>query len=350
MVWMPCAPSMPHHVVLAAGFPSGRMTFFSGSGRKLGSMAMGPTLSDGTVTHTLRRSDLYDGLYREAASRGIPIVHGKRLVDADLLPGGGVRARFDDGTTADGDLLIGADGVHSTTRRLIDPANPRPLYTGLGNTGGFTWTSGIDANPGDYVMVWGRRCFFGYTIAPDGEIWWFANPPSRAEPNRDDLRAMTAERLKTHLGRSAENGPHTRCADRRVHDPRVPGSPINTLPTVRTWHNDAMVVIGDAAHAVSPSSGQGASLAAEDAVILAQCLRDAPSMRLALQAYERQRRARVERVVHWASGMNATKKQGLAARVLRTSWTRWASRKPTCSAIPWAPSLACSWSFATRRR
>jgi 2-polyprenyl-6-methoxyphenol hydroxylase-like FAD-dependent oxidoreductase len=78
-----------------------------------------------------------------------------------------------------------------------------------------------------------------------------------------------------------------------------------------------MVVIGDAAHAVSPSSGQGASLAAEDAVVLAQCLRDAPSMRLALQAYERQRRARVERIVHWASGMNATKKQGLAARVLR---------------------------------
>jgi 2-polyprenyl-6-methoxyphenol hydroxylase-like FAD-dependent oxidoreductase len=306
-----------HHVVPAAGFPSGRMTFFSGSGKRLGSMAMGPTLPDGTVTHTLRRSDLYEGLYREAASRGMLIVHGKRLVDADLLPGGGVRARFDDGTTADGDLLIGADGVHSTTRRLIDPANPQPRYTGLGNTGGFTRTSGIDAKPGDYLMVWGRRCFFGYTIAPDGEIWWFANPPSRDESTGDDLRAMTTARLKTHLLDllKVDRTPGAQIVASTTREFRLTNQ--YEVPTVRTWHNDTMVVIGDAAHAVSPSSGQGASLAAEDAVILAQCLRDASSLRLALQAYEQRRRARVERIVHWASGMNATKKQGLVARVLR---------------------------------
>jgi FAD-dependent urate hydroxylase len=51
-------------------------------------------------------------------------------------------------------------------------------------------------------------------------------------------------------------------------------SPIHTLAHLPTWHRDRMIVIGDAAHAPSPTSGQGASLSVEDAVVLAQCLRD----------------------------------------------------------------------------
>jgi 2-polyprenyl-6-methoxyphenol hydroxylase-like FAD-dependent oxidoreductase len=74
-----------------------------------------------------------------------------------------------------------------------------------------------------------------------------------------------------------------------------------------------MVIIGDAAHAVSPSSGQGASLAAEDAVTLGRCVRDAPTIPAALARYEQLRRARVERVVTWGSGMNNTKKQSSAS-------------------------------------
>src|SRR4051812_16288999 len=99
-----------HQVVLKAGFPSGRMNFFSGTGKKLGEMAMGPALGDGTVTHTIRRVDLYRGLYEEAVRRGIPIEHGKRLVSAEETPDG-VVARFADGTLAKGDVLVGADGV-----------------------------------------------------------------------------------------------------------------------------------------------------------------------------------------------------------------------------------------------
>lgn len=58
-----------------------------------------------------------------------------------------------------------------------------------------------------------------------------------------------------------------------------------------------MVVIGDAAHASSPTSGQGASMAAEDGVILAKALRDLPSIPEALDAYEQLRRGRVEKIV-----------------------------------------------------
>jgi len=48
------------------------------------------------------------------------------------------------------------------------------------------------------------------------------------------------------------------------------------LPSVLTWHRGPMVIVGDATHATAPSSGQGASMAIEDAVVLARCLRDLP--------------------------------------------------------------------------
>ena len=75
-------------------------------------------------------------------------------------------ARFEDGTEAAGDLLIGADGIHSRTRRIIDPTTPEPRYTGLGNVGGFTRNASVDTRRGIYTMVFGKRAFFGYTVSP----------------------------------------------------------------------------------------------------------------------------------------------------------------------------------------
>ena len=69
------------------------------------------------------------------------------------------------------------------------------------------------------------------------------------------------------------------------------------LAHLPTWSNGAMIVIGDAAHAASPATTQGASLAIEDAIVLAQCLRDVPGLAAALATYEHLRRSRVERVV-----------------------------------------------------
>jgi FAD-dependent urate hydroxylase len=78
-----------------------------------------------------------------------------------------------------------------------------------------------------------------------------------------------------------------------------------------------MVLIGDAAHAPSPTSGQGASMAAEDGVVLAKCLRDLPGIPEALAAYEGLRRARVERIVAQGARSISSKKPGPLGRVLR---------------------------------
>src|SRR5262249_29255623 len=156
---------------------------------------IGGELPDGTVTHTLKRGDLFRVLYEEAARRGVRIVHEKRLVHAEATPAG-VVAHFEDGSSAKGDVLIGADGIHSRVRRLIDPGAPAPRYTGLGNVGGFTTRASIDAPPGTYRMVFGKRAFFGFTVRPGGEIWWFANPPRKRELARAELASLTSQRWK----------------------------------------------------------------------------------------------------------------------------------------------------------
>ena len=77
--------------------------------------------ADGLQVQTIRRADLYRVLRDEADRQGVPITYGGGC-RRRALPGGGVRARFADGSEATGDLLIGADGLRSRTRTLIDPA------------------------------------------------------------------------------------------------------------------------------------------------------------------------------------------------------------------------------------
>nr|WP_275957354.1 FAD-dependent monooxygenase [Pseudonocardia abyssalis] len=89
------------------------------------------------------------------------------------------------------------------------------------------------------------------------------------------------------------------------------------LPSVRRWHGGRMVVIGDAAHATSPASGQGASMAAEDAVQLARCLRDPPDPGTAFTADEGLRRDRVQRIVRAGARTGDQKAAGPVGRVLR---------------------------------
>ena len=100
---------------------------------------------------------------------------------------GRVLATFDDGSTASGDLLIGADGVHSVVRRAIDPAAPSGRYVGLTNFGGVTRGAANGIEPEAWHLVFGRQAFFGYQATPDGDVVWFANVP-RPQSRRTSAR------------------------------------------------------------------------------------------------------------------------------------------------------------------
>jgi FAD-dependent urate hydroxylase len=97
----------------------------------------------------------------------------------------------------------------------------------------------------------------------------------------------------------------------------MPMAAMHWVPKLRAWHNGRMVIVGDAAHAPTPTSGQGASLAIEDAVVLAKCLRDLPDPVTAADRFESARRPRVERIVKWATRTNRSKVPGPVGRVVR---------------------------------
>ena len=306
-----------HHLVLAEGFPTPRMTIQSGTGKHLGDVPNGGTLPDGTVSQTLKRADLYRALRDEAVRRGANIEYGKRLVDAETSPDGSVTARFEDGTEAEGDLLIGADGIHSRTRRIIDPSAPGTRYIPVLNIGGYARDVRVQAQPGTFLMVFGKRAFFGYAVHPSGEVWWFANPPRADEPTGAELAAIGTEQWREMLMDLFAGDDSPAVEILRSTPGKLAGWATYDLPSVPTWHRGSLVIIGDAAHATAPSSGQGASMAIEDAVVLSRCLRDLPDTRQAFAAYERLRRARVERIVAHGARTSNSKAAGPVVRVLR---------------------------------
>jgi FAD-dependent urate hydroxylase len=305
-----------HHLVLSESFPTPRMTIQSGTGKHLGDVPNGGTLPDGTVSQTLKRADLYRALRDEAVRRGARVEYGKRLVDAQTTPDG-VVARFEDGTEAVGDLLIGADGIHSRTRRIIAPSAPGARYIPVLNIGGYARNVRVQAELGTFRMVFGKRAFFGYAVHPSGEVWWFANPPRANEPTGAELAAIGTEQWREMLMDlfAGDDSPAVEII--RSTPGKLAGWATYDLPSVPTWHRGSLVIIGDAAHATAPSSGQGASMAIEDAVVLSRCLRDLPDTRQAFAAYERLRRARVERIVAHGARTSNSKAAGPVAQVLR---------------------------------
>ena len=301
---------------VAAGFPTPRITLSSGTGKRLGESRTGQSLPDGTTSQTIKRADLYRVLHEEASSRGVHIEHGKRLVGAEETSDG-VRALFADGSEAVADVLIGCDGVHSTVRRIIESSAPAPTYSGLLTTGGYARGVPVDTEPGSYEMIFGRRAFFGYAMAPDGEVWWFANVPRRDEPARGEVEALSADEWRRRLLQLyvEDAGPAAPLIQATAE--MMPMSPIHAIPHLPVWQSGRMVVIGDAAHAPSPTSGQGASLSIEDAIVLAMCLRDLPSPQEAFARFEAARRPRVERIIKWAARINNSKAAGPVVRVVR---------------------------------
>ncbi|GHH67234.1 FAD-dependent oxidoreductase [Promicromonospora soli] len=298
------------------GFDTPALELRGSSGRLLAHLAMSRDDAAGTVSQTVRRSDLYIRLRDEAVRRGIPIEYGKRLVDATRTSGG-VVASFADGTTAEGDLLIGADGLHSRVREILDPGCPPPRYTGLLNTGGYASGVSVDTPEGLFTMVFGRRAFFAYANRGPGDVWWFANVPRARAATSDELAACTPDRWRAELERlfADDDGP---ALDLIAATPEIV-PPWNTLdlPTVPVWHRGPIGLIGDAAHAISPTSGQGASLAIEDGVLLARFLRDHDEPTAAFAAFEALRRERVEKLIAQAKRTSNQKIPNPLTRVVR---------------------------------
>ncbi|GAA3185322.1 MULTISPECIES: FAD-dependent monooxygenase [Streptomyces] len=293
-----------HGPVVDHSFPARRVALIGADGAPRGERPISGGDGPGLGPRTLRRATLHRVLLDEAVRRGVPVHHGKRLTGAETVPGPDgerVVAAFADGTTAEGDLLIGADGLHSVTRTLIDPGAPRPRQTGQTTVCGHTRADDIALAPETYTMIAGSRGFLGCTRAPDGEVWWFANVPGAELPLGG---APAAAEWRTRLAAlfADDATPAAALVAAAAADTVVAAGSYDLARTPR-WHRGPLVILGDAAHAAAPNAAQGASMAIEDGVVLARALRDHADAPAAFAAFEAARRERVEKVVATSAGL-----------------------------------------------
>lgn len=287
---------MLERVRAAAAFPTARIEFVNGAGRRLGLLGGEEHLPPELRSVTINRGVLQRAVAEAAAEQGVEFEYDKRFAH-HTEHAEGVVAEFTDGSTAEGAVMVGADGIHSAVRRTMTPEAPGPSYTGILGVGGYTTAPGVAATPeGTVRMVFGRRAFFGYQTAPSGEVFWFANL-GHSELSREQIAARGDDDWKAHTLELFRDDLPEITRIMQAADPfwfRPQGT--YDLASLAQWHRGRVALLGDAAHAMSPSSGQGASLAAEDGLVLARSLRDVADVPEALAVYEQTRRNRVERI------------------------------------------------------
>lgn len=290
----------------ADGFPSRAILFFNGQGKQVGNLdSTAEEQRYGASNLMLKRGLLHKALREAAEAEAVRLHFGKRLTNITVTASQEVIAHFEDGSTAHGDLLIGCDGLHSRTRRILLPNAPQPAYTGLIDCGGFGHCLAVI--PGAQHMIFGRRAFFGYIAREDGEVYWFSNVAQAQEPTRDELRSMCDDEWQARLLALHKDDPAPVADIIRSTRGSLGKWPVYDIPFLPTWHRGPICLIGDAAHATSPHIGQGASLALEDAIVLAQCLRDMPGTEQAFAAFQRLRKERVETLIKQARRMGSRK-------------------------------------------
>ena len=269
------------------GFQNDRLVFHNEAGRTLAEVPVGGvTVMRGAVSRVLRAA---------AEEAGVRFEFGKTLSSVTEHDGN-VTVRFADDTTVDGPSLVGADGIHSRTRYSYLTDAPKPTYTGIINLGGVVQT---DLQPTGRAMhmIFGRSGFFGYAVRPGGETYWFSNFAQEEEPSRDALMSATSDSYRQRLLDVHGGDPPEVTRILQALSGPIGAWPVYDILSLPAWHRGAVCLIGDAAHAVGPHVGQGASLALEDAFVLAKCLRDIPEAKRAFPAFERLRRDRVEPIL-----------------------------------------------------
>jgi 2-polyprenyl-6-methoxyphenol hydroxylase-like FAD-dependent oxidoreductase len=174
------------------------------------------------------------------------------------------------------DLVVGADGIGSVVRTSIWPDAPVPRYAGY--TAWRTVTPPVQVD--GTSESWGPGGRFGFAPLPDGRVYCFA-VANAAEGDPGQGLAGLRRRFR------AWHSPIPALLD--AADPgAVLHDDLYELPPLRTYAAGRAVLVGDAAHAMTPDLGQGACQALEDAVVLAEAL-DGPG---GLESYDQARRKR----------------------------------------------------------
>ena len=211
------------------------------------------------ATVGMYRPELAELMDRKALDAGVTFRWG-RTVKAVEQCGDSVQILTDDGVAADYDLLIGADGIHSTVRRLVGiDVEPAPVGMGI-------WRAFVP-RPADVDrtdLYYGGPCYIaGY--CPTGPDTMYCYLVEDAQ-HRDQSQGAEIMRELS----SAYGGPWSEIREHLGGDARINYTHFTQHLVDGPWNRGKVVLIGDAAHSCPPTIAQGAAMALEDAAVLAE--------------------------------------------------------------------------------
>ena len=266
--------------VAALGGPNTTFLVRSNRGRVLMNIALGefdvPALC-------IRRADLLDALLSALPADRIRL--GRELVSFEQR-GAKVRLHFADGSTAEHDVLIGADGLRSRVRRQLFGAS-EPVYRGYIVWRGLATYRGDAIPNGSNSESWGRGKRFGLLNTGHQRFTWYAavNAPRDVAWRKHELLEMFEE----------WHAPVEECIASTPENLILRNPAFDLAPLAR-WGQGRVTLLGDAAHPCTPNLGQGGCLALEDALVLAKSFCKEAPLELALRRYEKLRRKRTRHV------------------------------------------------------
>jgi salicylate hydroxylase len=248
----------------------------------------------------LHRADLHEILAARARAFDPDIVHLDRRVTEFRENADGVELRFLDGTTAQGDLLIGADGLKSAVRSQMMGEVPATY------TGDCAWrivvpvdrlpkgllepVMSVFMGPGGHAVCYYLRAgallnFVGLieTEIVSEESWTVKFPWENLKADFAGWHPI----IQTVIDAADRD----QCYRWSLHN----------RPPIMNWSTDRATLLGDAAHPTLPYLAQGAVMAIEDGAVLMRALDQAPSVKEALQLYQRNRVDRTARIVRQSS-------------------------------------------------
>jgi 2-polyprenyl-6-methoxyphenol hydroxylase-like FAD-dependent oxidoreductase len=233
----------------------------------------------------LHRADLHEIL----ATHGDPVpvrtgVSVQQLSQQDET----VTVDFDDGSAGRYDLVIGADGIHSTVRRLAVGAGAvRPV-------GQLAWRFVTECPPEvtTWTVLLGRDVTFLAVPIGRGQVYCYCDTPAEgtSRPQGDDVKGRLGELL---TGFAA---PVPTMLDTLGRGGAVHVAPIEEV-TLDGWSRGSVLLVGDAAHATSPNMAEGAAMALEDGLVLAECLAAGRGITQTVASFQARRRPRTQWVL-----------------------------------------------------
>ena len=295
--------------IAGAGTVLGRGAITDDRDRLLGSTDFAKLEPEFGPTIALHRAALHDVLLKAAGAT--PISLGTSLASIDQHAGG-VDVRLTDGRESSYGLVIGADGLRSRVRELLFGPNE------LAYSGYTCWRCVVELDVEEVALreMWGRGRRFGVVPIGQGQSYCFATvnaPRGTPDPPEDRL-----DRFRRNFGDFGGQIPRVldtlKDPDELIHNDlqeRIGGP----------WFDRRVLLLGDAAHAMTPNIGQGAAMALEDAWVLIELLKTGVRVEDVLPQFHERRRSRISwvqnqsrrlgQVGQWESGFACRVRNGL---------------------------------------